>query len=77
MSNTTWKKCWNRLNSMLAHDCSEGIITEEQMERLLDHASLCANTDELIGFCEDNEYEIVKPREKMDEFDDEWNEGSL
>ena len=48
-----WQDTWNKLNDKLAHQCAEDLITEEEMESILDKCQLMT-VSELHDYYEKN-----------------------
>lgn len=59
MSDLSWQQCWNRFNTMLADECADDVISEEDMENLLDHGQLTSSAEELRYFAARNGYPLV------------------
>ena len=54
---------WYQLNDKLANKCSDGDITEEEMESVLDEAQLIADSDQMGVFCEQHDIELEQEDE--------------
>jgi hypothetical protein len=60
MNLINWQECWNRFNRILAEECSDEKISEEEMESLLDHGMLTSGAEELRYFAAISGYPLVE-----------------
>ena len=52
-----WQYVWNKFNTMLADECSEGRLDEEKLEQILDVAQLTNNVESLLEVASEHGYD--------------------